>query len=109
MGNLYAESGLNPCNLQNSYEKKLGMDNDTYTEAVDDGSYADFVKDSAGYGLAQWNVTGPRKQNLLNFARERGTSIGDLEMQLEFLKQELGGYKSVMKTLTGASSVREAS
>lgn len=108
MGNLYAESGLNPCNLQNSYEKKLGMDNDTYTEAVDDGSYADFVKDSAGYGLAQWTYWS-RKQNLLNFARERGTSIGDLEMQLEFLKQELGGYKSVMKTLTGASSVREAS
>ena len=25
MGNLYAESGLIPTNLQNSYEKKLGM------------------------------------------------------------------------------------
>ena len=24
MGNLYAESGLDPKNLQNSYEKKLG-------------------------------------------------------------------------------------
>ena len=24
MGNLYAESGLNPKNLQNRYEKKLG-------------------------------------------------------------------------------------
>lgn len=25
MGNLYAESGLNPINLQNSFEKKFGM------------------------------------------------------------------------------------
>lgn len=25
MGNLFAESGLNPKNLQNTYEKKLGM------------------------------------------------------------------------------------
>ena len=28
MGNLYAESGLNPRNLQQSFEKKLGMRDD---------------------------------------------------------------------------------
>ena len=32
MGNLYAESGLIPTNLQNSYEKKLGYTDATYTE-----------------------------------------------------------------------------
>lgn len=52
MGNLFAESGLNPKNLQNSYEKKLGYNDVTYTQAVDDGTYNNFVKDSAGYGLA---------------------------------------------------------
>ena len=32
MGNLFAESGLNPHNLQNTYEKKLGYtDDDTPT------------------------------------------------------------------------------
>ena len=35
MGNLYAESGLSPTNLQNSYEKKLGYTDDTYTTSVD--------------------------------------------------------------------------
>lgn len=30
MGNLYAESGLNPQNLQNSYEKKLGHTDASY-------------------------------------------------------------------------------
>lgn len=35
MGNLYAESGLNPKNLQNSYERKLGYTDSSYTAAVD--------------------------------------------------------------------------
>ncbi|MEE5993655.1 MAG: phage tail tip lysozyme [Oscillospiraceae bacterium] len=34
MGNLYAESALNPQNLQNSYEKKLGYTDSIYTQAV---------------------------------------------------------------------------
>jgi len=108
MGNLYAESALNPMNLQNSYEKKLGMTNESYTAAVDDGSYSNFVKDSAGYGLAQWTYWS-RKQNLLNFAKEAGASIGDLNMQLDFLMKELGSYSSVLKALKEAVSVREAS
>ena len=38
MGNLYAESGLNPQNLQNTYEKRLGFTDAEYTAAVDSGS-----------------------------------------------------------------------
>ena len=34
MGNLYAESGLKPTNLQNTYEKKLGYTDAEYTAAV---------------------------------------------------------------------------
>ena len=109
MGNLKAESGCSPINLQNSYEKKLGFTDKTYTSAVDNGSYTNFVKDSAGYGLAQWTYWS-RKQNLLNFAKKKGTSIGDLEMQLDFLYQELSsGYKAVLNTLKSATSVAEAS
>ena len=108
MGNLYAESGLRPDNLQNTYEKKLGMSDASYTAAVDNGSYSNFVKDSAGYGLAQWTYWS-RKQNLLDFAKERGASIGDLDMQLDFLMKELAGYSSVLKTLRTATSIREAS
>jgi len=39
MGNLLAESSLNPENLQNSYEKALGMSDQEYTNAVDNGTY----------------------------------------------------------------------
>lgn len=109
MGNLYAESGLKATNLQNSYEKKLGMTDDSYTTAVDNGDYTNFVKDSAGYGLAQWTYWS-RKQNLLDFVRSKGKSIGDLETQLEFLWKELSeGYTAVLSTLKSASSVRQAS
>ena len=44
MGNLYAESGLVPTNLQNSFEKKLGYTDDTYTTSVDNGDYTNFVQ-----------------------------------------------------------------
>ena len=108
MGNLKAESALNPKNLQNSYEKKLGMTDDSYTQAVDDGSYTNFVKDSAGYGLAQWTYWS-RKEALLNFAKDESASIGDLTMQLEFLWKELRSYKTVLTVLMEAKSVREAS
>lgn len=109
MGNLYAESGLRPDNMQNSYEKKLGYTDASYTVAVDSGAYTNFVKDCAGYGLAQWTYWS-RKQSLLNFARSAGKSIGDLEMQLDFLMKELqGGYRAVLSTLKTAASVRQAS
>ncbi len=108
MGNLYAESGLRPNNLQNTYEKKLGMTDAAYTKAVDNGSYDNFVKDSAGYGLAQWTYYS-RKQNLLDYAQAKGASIGDLQMQLDFLWNEIQKYKSVMEVLNTAESVREAS
>lgn len=109
MGNLFAESGLNPKNLQNSFEKKLGHTDDSYTAAVDNGTYSNFVKDSAGYGLAQWTYWS-RKQNMLEFARAAGKSIGDLEMQLDFLFKELSeGYKTVLAALKAATSVKVAS
>lgn len=109
MGNLFAESGLDPQNLQNSYEKKLGYTNASYTQAVDEGTYTNFINDKAGYGLAQWTYWS-RKQNLHNFAQNAGKGIGDLQMQLDFLKKELiEGYKGVLATLKAATSVREAS
>lgn len=109
MGHWFAESGLNPRNLQNSFEKKLGYTDESYTEAVDSGSYTNFVNDSAGYGLAQWTYWS-RKQSLLSFAQGRGCSIGDTEMQFEFGYQELcTGYKSVLAVMKSAKSVREAS
>lgn len=108
MGNLKAESNLDPKNLQNTCERRLGLSDSEYTKAVDNGSYDNFVRDSAGYGLAQWTYWS-RKQNLLEFAKSKGASIGDCKMQLDFLFKELKGYKSVFEALKTTNSVKEAS
>lgn len=109
MGNLFAESGLIPTNLQNSYESKLGMNDASYTVAVDNGSYTNFTHDSAGYGLAQWTYWS-RKQGLFQLCKSRGKSIGDLNTQLDFLYQELTtSYSQLLKILKTTSSVEEAS
>lgn len=109
MGNLKAESNLRANNLQDTYEAKFGLTDIQYTAQVDDGIYKNFVKDSAGYGLAQWTYY-TRKQNLIDYAKSKKASIADLQMQLEFLWSELqGSYKGVLNTLKNAKSVKEAS
>ena len=115
MGNLQAESGLNPKNLQNSFENApaktggVGYTDESYTAAVDSGAYAGFVTDRAGYGIAQWTYP-TRKQALLNFVKAMRRSIGDLEAQLGFLVTELAGsFPRVLAVLKSATSVQEAS
>ena len=109
MGNMFAESGLKSTNLQNTYEKKLGMTDETYTMSVDNGDYTNFVYDKAGYGLVQWTYWNLKKY-LLDFARARNKSIGDLEMQLECVcTQFKTQYTKVWSALTSATSVKGAS
>ena len=109
MSNFMAESGLRANNLQNSYEKSLGMTDEQYTAAVDNGTYTNFIQDRAGYGLYQatfWSI----KESLLNFAKASGKSIGDRDMQVNhFLKMMREEYTAIWKVLTTAKSVREAS
>ena len=109
MGNQKAESGLNSRNLQNSFEKKLGYNDGTYTMAVNSGAYTNFANDGAGYGLCQW--THPtRKAALLAFACAAGKSIGDEDMQVDFFIKELKeSYPKVWAVLTTTKSIREAS
>ncbi len=109
MGNLYAESALNPQNMQDSYESKLGYTDKTYTAAVDSGAYTGFIRDAAGYGIAQWTFW-TRKKGLLEYARAAGRSVGDLEMQLEYLMKELKeDFPAVLSTLKTATAVFSAS
>lgn len=109
MGNMMAESGLRPNNLQNSYEKTLGYTDDSYTAAVDNGSYTNFVYDKAGYGLVQWTYWSLKK-GLYDYVKASGKSIGDLEIQLEFLCKQLSeSYSAVWNACKTAKSVLEAS
>lgn len=119
MGNMWAESGIIPNRVETLCLQRLAelgkhYTNATYTAFVDDGTItkAQFLNPlpgkQYGYGLCQW--TSPtRKSGLYNLAKSRGTSIGDLEMQLEFLVGELqSSYKSVWETLSTTHNVRTA-
>ena len=111
MGNLWAESCLRSNNLQDLNEKQLGMTDAQYTAAVDAGSYSAerFANDGAGYGLAQWTWH-TRKAKLLSFAKSKRKSVGDFDMQAEFLKVELtNAFASLWTVLKTTKSVRIAS
>ena len=110
MGNLYAESSLNPNNLTSNGNKTLGMTDAEYTAAVDNGTYTadQFANDGYAYGLAQWCYR-TRKAALLAHVKKLGASIGDLAAQISFLLAELLTYKSVWNAITNATSVQEAS
>lgn len=107
MGNLMAESALLPNNVQNSFEKKVGSDEE-YTAGVDNGriSREQFAHDGAGYGLAQWTFWS-RKAKLWDYAKSCNMSIGGLFMQLGFLVEELKAYR-LFDTLENIGSVAQA-
>ena len=81
MGNLYAESGLRPNNLENLCERRLKENgkiytDETYTAAIDNGtiSRAEFLNPlpgkQYGYGLAQWTSPG-RKGGLYDLVKSK--------------------------------------
>lgn len=113
MGNLQAESGLKPYRVQGDFTQGYSF-SITYTNQVDSGSISeyDFVNNGpngGGYGLAQWTFH-TRKQNLYNRKIQKGVSIGDLGLAIEFLLYELNtDYSGVMSVLKSATTIREAS
>ena len=107
MGNLFCESRLVSTNLEDQYEPLLGYSNESYTAAVDSGAYTNFIDDAAGYGLAQWTYS-TRKAGLLHAAQAQGKSIGDLDIQLDYLGHELNSYGMISR-LSTMGSVEEAS
>jgi len=90
MGNLFAESYLNPHQLQNDLYDDERKKSEQYTTKVTNGTYTanEFINDSKGYGLAQWTLDA-RKGSLYYYAKEVKKSIGSLSMQLDYLWKEL--------------------
>ena len=109
MGNIEAESAYISINLQDAFEKRLAFTDRTYTDAVDSGIYSRemFIKDGAGYGLAQWTYP-TRKAGLYDYCKRCNASIGSLFSQLGFMVDELREMGLIDK-LKSAKSVTEAS
>ena len=98
MGNLMAESSLNP-------KCATGTKNPNYVTDAREG-YVDFVHDGVAFGLAQWCYWS-RKEGLLNLAWELGWQLDSLELQLKYLYQEMSQkYKSVWNAVKEAKDIR---
>ena len=112
MGNLYAESALNPRNLQQSFEKKLGMTDDSYTEAVDSGAYTKFVRDSAAQGKALNDVMTQYQNLTVNADSSKienaiAKKIGKVVVSCFVIKANVlaAGYNQIDFTISGVSWV----
>lgn len=107
MTNMNYESEFNPINLEGIYEKSLGYTDESYTQAVDNGTYKNFIHDSAGYGLVQWTYW-TLKQDLYEYVKDKNASIGDINAQLELLVKQLSEkYPSVDNSLKNVSNTAE--
>ena len=84
MGNMQAESGMKSNIVQRGM---TALSDEEYTAAAAEWPVK-FIHDGVGYGLCQWTYWS-RKQALFNFAQERGASVGNEEMQVEFCISEL--------------------
>lgn len=105
MGNMNAESAMRANNAQDGMTKLTDAE---YTARVDNGTYTNFVRDAVGYGLCQWTYW-TRKQGLLNFAKQKGVSIGNETMQVEYAIRELKNeYPGLWKFLCTTESVQDA-
>lgn len=94
-GNIMAESGGKSNIAQRGMTQ---YDDETYTRYVDEGRLG-FVYDAVGYGLIQWTFYS-RKQGLLDYAHSLGVSIGDENMQVDYLVKEIKTYSAVWKAVT---------
>ena len=88
MGNMMQESGLVP-------------------NIVEGGTTSETIVPGKGYGLCQW--TYPSRQDALeNFASQRGTSVSDIDTQLDFLLSEMDAKSGLNEKLNAAGSPSEA-
>lgn len=102
--NILAESAGSSINVEN----RSNIADETYTAMVNNGSYKNFVDDRYGYGLCQWTLPS-RKEALLAYTKSCGASIGDANMQFNFMKKEMmERYSKVWNTLTSTTNPYDA-
>lgn len=94
LGNFSGESGFKTNCVQGDYKKPDPEEyNRAYTESVDTGQttrdqFVNHGPGGGGYGLAQWTYYS-RKEGLYDYAKSINASIGDADMQIQYLIAEI--------------------
>lgn len=110
MGNLFAESSLNPKCVTGG-GLKTNAEKESYIRDVNTGviSINLFAHDGVAFGLAQWAFW-QRKENFITYVKENHMAVDNLLAQLNYIQKEISThYKTVWNTLLNATSVKEAS
>ena len=110
LGNLQKESGVEAIRKQAMTGDELRKDKDRslsmdYTLKADSDPQSFTNPRSVGYGLAQW-TTKARKNALLDFAQSQKKSVGDEDVQIDFLDKELTEqYKPMVARMSKSTDV----
>lgn len=113
LANLKGEtSDFDPMSLETLYRNRFKLTDEEYVRRANAGEVVyngrTFVFDSAGFGIAQWTWWS-RKKGLLDFAKSLGKSVGDLDVQVEYMFKEMRtNYTKTWKVLTTTNDYREA-
>lgn len=101
LGNMQHESELYPTNAENKYGYE-GNHNPEYIDKYE-------INDGVGWGLLQWTDES-RKKGLLEHVQEKGTSVGDMDTQLEYLCYEVteGGERNKFKNFLAMEDLEQA-
>ena len=105
MGNLMAESSLNPVCVT---KRGLDVSGSEYVRQIKEGIITPegFAHDGVAFGLVQW-LYWSRKGSLLEYVGK--DKIDNVVSQIRFMLHEMKSYKTVWNTVNSVRSVREAS
>ena len=84
LANVEAESAFIPINVQDTFNRALGITDEEFVRRVDAGDTALFMTPDLGFGLVQWTAQ-DRKEKFLAHMRKLGVSIGDFRAQVDYM------------------------
>lgn len=90
-------SGFKPDYLDEASQKRIGLSPTEYVKKTNEGTYTNFMKDNAKFGLVQWSLYKSKKA-LLKACKGK---IADLKCQINYFVYELkNNYKGVYYMVT---------
>ena len=97
-------SGFKPDYLDEASQKRIGLSSTEYVKKTNDGTYSNFIKDNAKFGLIQWSFYS-RKKALLKACKGK---IADLKCQINYFVYELkNNYRGVYYTTTTSNNIND--
>ena len=91
LSNIEAESAFRSDNVQDSFNRTLGISDEEFVRRGNAGDTTLFMTPDLGFGLVQWTA-GDRKEKFLAYFRQRGVSIADFKTQVDYMLVEIRGY-----------------